>query len=185
MSAIYLEECFWSILQSRCSAVICHTPHGAAVVVWGQPCSQTWPKWWNFLTWAQHPAKLHCILDYFWFGSLAEQVFATGVAKELHRCAPSSYTQWSAPLMQGAALERSASFGGTCQVSAEFTGFATRWKLWFLNVSFFPFFQIQRGAITVFYFTLTSSVLLSKYFEQSFRCVATQRCWHLDKAFRL
>lgn len=77
MSAIYLEECFWSILQSRCSGVICHTPHGAAVVVWGQPCSQTWPKWWNVLTWAQHPAKLYCNLDYFWCGSLAEQVFAS------------------------------------------------------------------------------------------------------------
>lgn len=80
--------------------------------------------------------------------------------------------------------EGSACFGGTWQVSAEFTVFATRWKLWFLNVSFFPFFQIQRGAITLFYFTLTSSVLLSaKYFEQSFRCVTTQRCWHLVKAF--
>lgn len=106
------------------------------------------------------------------------------VCEELHRCAPSSCTPWSAHLTQGAALEGSACFGGTWQVSAEFTVFATRWKLWFLNVSFFPFFQIQRGAITLFYFTLTSSVLLSaKYFEQSFRCVTTQRCWHLDKAF--
>lgn len=172
MSTIYLEEYFCSILQSRCPGVICHIPHGAAVVVWGQPCSQTWPKWWNILTWAQHPAKLYCILECFWLGSLAEQVFVSlWRAAQLPPAATHSDQPISCreqPRSDQPLLERSVG----CQQN--WLVFATRWKLWFSN--FFSFFQIHRHAITMFYFTLASSVFLSpKYFEQSFRCVTTLR----------
>lgn len=74
-------------------------------------------------------------------------------------------------------------------MSAALVSFAARWKLRFLI--FFSSFQIQKDAITMIYFTLTGSVLLSsKYFEWSFRCVTTLRnvdtkMKHLDFFFFL
>lgn len=127
MSTIYLEEGFWSMLQS--SGVISHTPHGAAVVVWGQPWPQTWPKWWSILAWVQHLASF--IAFWITFGLAHWLRKFLSVCEELHRCTPSSYTQGSPTSCD------QASFRGIWQVSASLVGFATRWRLWFLN--FFSF----------------------------------------------